>query len=518
MREHTRPPARARTVAHSRRLLAAGALVAAVAAGLHGVLTTPALAAIGEAPVPAANQALPGSFADLVAIVKPAVVNISAVSTIPVAAREMPQLPFAPGSPFERFFREFGGQPGPGPAPGPRPGMPGPGAEARSAGSGFVIDPGGLIVTNHHVVEGAKELTVTFEDGRQLQAEIVGTDDKTDLALLRVDARGPLPHVRFGDSDTSRVGDWVIAVGNPFGLGGSVTAGIISARGRDIRSGPYDDFLQIDAPINRGNSGGPLFDRAGKVIGVNTAIFSPTGGSVGIGFAIPSNMVREVVAELEHDGQVERGWLGVQVQPVTDEVAEGLRIDGTRGALVADVVDDGPAARAGIEPGDVIVAFDGQQIEHVRELPRLVARANAGKKATLELSRGGEMRTVEVAIGRMPGRERVSSAAEATPRAGDTARIGVTLAPLTDDVRARLSLAPGVRGVVVAGVEADGAAARRGIAPGDVILRVGREVVDAPEQVARAIGEAAGSKRESVLLLVRRDDGVRYVAVPLARV
>ncbi len=496
---------------HARRIVVAGTLAVAIAAGLQAVSPTPATAGM-TAQSAATAGALPGSFADLVAAVKPAVVNISALKPVPAMAGPGEQFRFPEGSPLERFFREFN-------LPG-RPGMPGPGTpggpQAQAAGSGFVIDAEGLIVTNHHVVADANEVMVTFDDGRRVEAEVVGFDEKTDVALLRVATEEPLATVELGDSADARVGDWVVAVGNPFGLGGTVTAGIISARGRDIRHGPYDDYLQIDAPINRGNSGGPLFDRAGRVVGVNTAIFSPSGGSVGIGFAIPSNMVQEIVAELRDSGRVERGWLGVQIQPVTEAVAESLGLEEAQGALVADVMAEGPAAAAGLEPGDVIVSFDGKAVEAFRELPRLVAATDPGDEAKLRVIRGGEERTFEVDIASMPGQpERLASAGEkAEPES--TPRLGVRLAPLTDEVRSHLGLEDGA-GVVVAGVEPGSAAASRGLEAGDVILRVGRDEVDAPEQVAEAVREAAEAEHESVLLLVRRDDNVRYVAVPLPK-
>lgn len=486
-----------------KRLVAGGALAIAVGLALQGVTPIrPAGAAI-EAPAAPFAGALPGSFADLVESVKPAVVNIAAITAATPASARLPQLQMPPGSPFEHFFREFQQRQAPG---GPRP-------EGRSVGSGFIIDAAGHIVTNYHVVKGARELAVTLHDGRQLEARIVGFDEKTDLALLAVDTEERLPHVEFGDSDRARVGDWVVAVGNPFGLGGSVSAGIISARGRDIQSGPYDDFLQIDAPINRGSSGGPLFDRSGRLVGVNTAIYSPTGGNVGIGFAIPANLAREVIAELESTGRIERGWLGVQIQPVTEQIAASLALDTARGALVASVMPDSPAAAAGFEPGDVVLDFGGAPVESFRELPRLVASADAGDEVEVRIWRAGRSRTLDVSIGPMPGEERVARAAPAED-AGSTPRIGLMLATLTPQIRQQLGVDTSVDGVVIRDVERGGPAAERGLRPGDLILRVGSRPVHSPGDVIDAVRDAAGAEREAILLLVRRDGSDRYVTLP----
>jgi serine protease Do len=360
---------------------------------------------------------MPESFADLVKAVKPAVVNIATAAHIDEGGHAgVPEFRFPEGSPFDRYFREFFEHRNPG-----RPkGAPVP--NARSMGSGFIIDPAGYVVTNNHVVDKAVEITVTLNDGEQLSARLIGRDVKTDIALLKIDADEPLPHVSFGDSDTAEVGDWVIAVGNPFGLGGSVSAGIISARGRDIRSGPFDDFLQIDAPINRGSSGGPLFDKRGQVIGINTAIFSPSGGNIGIGFAIPSSMAESIVTALREDGHVARGWLGVNIQEITEEIAESLDIDEAEGALIAGVMPGGPAEAAGLRTGDVILEFGGEEVERVKDLPRLVAATKANKTVTVRVLRDGEEKDIRVEVGAMPEDE-VAAANPADPETPDAAKV-----------------------------------------------------------------------------------------------
>ncbi|MCE3004641.1 MAG: trypsin-like peptidase domain-containing protein, partial [Xanthomonadaceae bacterium] len=382
----------------------AGALAAAIGL-LLGASQLPALrgdAAASNAPAtPAPTASFAGAprFADVIERVRPAVVNIATVRELragPGRVR-MEGRAFGPGGRetapddprLRELFRHFFGDQAPGPV-GPR--------HAQAAGSGFVVDPAGWIVTNRHVVADATTITVTLQDGRHFDATVKGEDEKTDLALLKVDVPQPLPAVAFGDAESARIGDWVIAIGNPFGLGGTATAGIISARGRDIRSGPYDDYLQIDAPINQGNSGGPVFDETGRVIGVNTAIFSPNGGNVGIGFAIPADTVRDVVAQLREHGRVERGWLGVEIQAVTDEIAQGLGLDAARGALVAAVEPGSPAAAAGLAPGDVVTAFAGVPVAEVRDLTRAVARAADGERASIEVWRDGARRQLTARI------------------------------------------------------------------------------------------------------------------------
>ena len=480
-----------------RRLAIASAVAAALIATAGISLSLPSTAA--TAPIMGEAQ---GGFADLVERVKPAVVNISTRTRLASDSR----FKFAPGSPMERQFREFFGQQF----------RAEPEREAQGMGSGFVVDPSGYIVTNNHVIDGANTVTVTLHDATQLKAKVVGSDPKTDLALLKVTSDKELTAVSFGDSSRARVGDWVVAVGNPFGLGGSVTAGIISARGRDIQSGPFDDFLQVDAPINRGNSGGPLFDTSGHVIGVNTAIFSPSGGNVGIGFAIPSAIASHVIESLKADGAVARGWMGVSIQALSEELAEGFKLDKPHGALISSVSENSPAARAGFVPGDVILSFNGQSIDTVRELPRVVAESKAGDRVPVVIWRDGKKKTMTLTVGRMPGEEPV---AQATPEedGAEDAKLGVVLSDLDDARRLELGLSEGDSGVLVAQVRPDSPAARRGLRAGDVIVRVGNGAVGTVADAARAVRQAHDNNEKQVLLLVRRDGGERFVAVPFER-
>ena len=499
------------------RKLALAAAVSAVLVGTAWVLAPGADANANAAtnpPQAAAPRALSVQqgavgVADLVERVQPAVVNVSVKGTrAQSTAMQMPQFQFPPGSPFEEFFKRFQNPQG---------------ESERSyqgVGSGFIVDPEGWVVTNNHVIDGADEITITLQDGTQLPAELHGSDPKTDLALLKVETDVALPFVTFGDSDAARVGEQVVAIGNPFGLGGSVSTGIISARGRNINSGPYDDYLQVDAPINRGNSGGPLFNLAGEVIGINTAIFSPSGGNVGIGFAIPSGMAQVVLDDLRADGRVERGWLGVQIQPVTGEIAESLGLpEGTRGALVAEVLDGSPAERAGLQTGDVIIGFGDTVIEEVRDLTRAVASTEADSDVAVKVWRQGEPRDVSVAIGRMPADDALADAGSQSSADEDAdARLGLALAPLNDQTRSRFRVADDVSsGALVVNVKADGPAAREGLRPGDVIVMVGQAKVNGPADVAKEVKQAAGEARKSVLLLVDREGSQRFVAVPLAR-
>jgi serine protease Do len=380
-------------------------------------------------------------------------------------------------------------------------------------GSGFIIDAEGYVVTNNHVVEHASNITVTLIDGTQLDAELVGTDPKTDLAVVKVDSDEPLPYARFGDSDQTRVGDWVIAIGNPFGLGGSATTGIVSARGRDIQSGPFDDFLQIDAPINRGNSGGPLFDMSGQVIGINTAIFSPNGGNVGIGFAIPSELAKSVIDQLRTTGHVERGWLGVTIQQVDEALASGLGFDGDSGALIASVVPGSPADEAGLRPGDVIVGIDGEDVVRLKELTRKVAEVKPDDKVELDVWRNGERQTLEVSVGHSPNEAADTRGARDVE---SKAKLGLSLGELTPEWRQELRLDEDIRGAVIVDVEPGSPAAAKGLGPGDVIVMVGQTQVTDVGQAMAAIDDAKSAGRPSVVLRIVRGSDARFVVVPFA--
>ncbi|MGF1560613.1 MAG: Do family serine endopeptidase [Geminicoccaceae bacterium] len=454
-------------------------------------------------------------FADLVERVSPAVVNIS--TTRSVAADEMPDLPvpqFPPGSPFEEFFRDFFENRRDQQQQLPR--------EASSLGSGFVIDPEGFVVTNNHVVGEADEITVIFNDESSYEAELIGRDPKTDLALLKIERDEPFPHVDWADSDTVRVGNWMVAIGNPFGLGSTVTAGIISARGRDIRAGPYDDFLQVDAAINRGNSGGPSFNIDGQVIGVNTAIFSPSGGNVGIGFAIPSNLARPVIDSLKRFGRVKRGWLGVRIQTVTDDIAESLGLPGSEGALVAAITPDGPADAGGIRQGDVILQFDNKTVDRMRSLPRIVAETEIDKEVDVLIWRDGEEITLQVAVGEFPEDEELaaleSPLEEAPPgTAGEMAidELGLTVVGIDDAARELYELSPDTEGVLIVKVDGNTQAAEEGIQPGDVIIEVGQDPVGSPPEVLAKINEARSENKNSVLIFLDQSGDRRFVALRL---
>jgi serine protease Do len=451
----------------------------------------------------------PNAVADLVDRVGPAVVTVLATHEGGEATEGMPEgFPFGPGSPFEEFFRQFG-------MPTPQfPPQPDGRPDGIGVGSGFVIDEEGYIVTNNHVVNDADEVQIRLWDNREFEAEVVGTDPQTDLALLKVEGAGDLTELPFGDSEAVRVGEDVIAVGNPFGLGGTVTRGIVSAMSRDINAGPYVDFIQTDAAINRGNSGGPLLNMEGEVIGVNSAIYSPTGGSVGVGFAIPSNTVEMVVAELREDGEVERGWLGVTIQNVTPEIAAAIGLDEPHGALVADVAEDSPSDGK-LETGDVIVSFDGERVDSSRELPRLVAAADPESRVEVEVLRQDERRTVEIDLGRLDA-ERLAALEpgdrdEADGLASD--RLGATLAPITPAAREQLGLDEDVEGVVITSLDGSGSAAEAGLRVGDVILQVGGTAVDSPRDVTEALGAA---KSDAVLMQIEREGARIFVGVRLA--
>jgi serine protease Do len=460
----------------------------------------------------------PESFADLAERLLPAVVNISTTQTLEGRDFGGPELPqFPPGSPFEEFFRDFFDRYNQGPDA--------PQRRSTSLGSGFIVNPSGYVVTNYHVIEEADEITVILHDDTNLPAELVGWDDKTDIAVLRVEPESPLPYVEWGNSEEMRVGDWVVAIGNPFGLGGTVTAGIISARARDINAGPYDDFLQTDASINRGNSGGPMFNLDGEVIGINTAIFSPSGGSVGIGFAIPSALARTVATQIIEFGRTRRGWLGVRIQSVTEEIAESLDLDAPRGALVASVTPGGPAEQAGIEAGDVIIRFDDQPVPEMRRLPRLVAETDVDKTVTVTVWRRGSTETLEVTLGELEAAEDAGllvSAPEELPVDPKQTEeqfdaLGLTLSGLTEGLRRDYGIAPNVNGVVITDVAPNSAAAEKGLRPGEVIVEVGQETVRSPDDVEARIREARSSGRRSVLLLVEREGDLRFVALSIAQ-
>jgi serine protease Do len=487
--------------------------------------------AIGAAlvlePLAALARTAPESFADLAAKLLPSVVNISTSQTAAKPPREggegergqqqpqqRPQFP--PGSPFEEFFREFFDR---------QQRRDTPQRRSTSLGSGFIIDASGLVVTNNHVVAEADEIIVTLADDTKLEAKIVGRDAKTDLALLKVQPKAPLPALSFGDSTASRVGDWVIAIGNPFGLGGTVTAGIVSARHRDINSGPYDDFIQTDASINRGNSGGPMFNLNGEVIGVNTAIYSPSGGSIGIGFAIPANLAKPIIEQLQKYGRAKRGWLGVRIQTVTDEIAQGLKLDKSTGALVAGITEKGPAEQAGIQVGDVILKFDGKEVNEMRRLPRVVAETAVGNKVQVEIWRKGKKTTLPVVLGEFPEDEAQVAAAEKSEPApkpdirSQVSALGLKLAPVTNETRERFKLGSISAGVVVTEVEDGSPAAEKDIRPGDVIRKIGPEqsAVTKPSQVVEHVDKARESKMKTILVLVERDGNQRFVAIKVEK-
>ncbi|HUO92930.1 MAG TPA: Do family serine endopeptidase [Rhizomicrobium sp.] len=501
------------------RLLAASSVAALIVVGLGaGVMlphSEPAAAKpqvvhvamnvpTRSAPPRMLENGAPFSFADLVERVSPAVVTVTVEEQLQQSASvDTSQLP----EPFRDFFNQFGqggGQQQP--------------RKAISMGSGFVVDRSGFIVTNNHVVENGKKITVKFPDGREFDARLVGTDKLTDIAVLKIKSERPLPSVEFADDRQVRVGDWVIAVGNPFGLSNTVTAGIVSSIGRDIGNGPYTDFIQIDASINRGNSGGPTFDLQGKVIGMNTMIFSPSGGSVGIGFAIPSSTVREIVSQLEAHGKVSRGWLGVSIQAMTPELAASMGSKETKGAIVASVVPGGPAAKAGLHQGDVVLAVNGKSVEDNRDLTRRVAMLSAGSSATFTINRDGQQRNVTVTIGSRKEDLQVASnsgpqkngGAEATGEA-----LGLGLAAVTPEVRRTFGLEGDVSGVVVTKVDPNSDAADKSIEAGDVIEQVADQAVHTPKDVQARVAAAKSQGRKSVLVLVTGQAGQRFVALKI---
>ena len=467
------------------------ALMLALATGL----------ALALAPAsPSMARAAPDSFADLADMVSPSVVNITTSTTIAAPADGGPIVP--EGSPFEDFFKRFG-----------NPNAPRGPQRSNALGSGFVISEDGYIVTNNHVIEGADEISIEFFSGKTLDAKLIGTDPKTDIALLKVESDAPLPFVNFGDSNVMRVGDWVMAMGNPLGQGFSVSAGIVSARNREL-SGTYDDFIQTDAAINRGNSGGPLFNMDGQVIGVNTAILSPNGGSIGIGFSMASNVVAKVVQQLKDFGETRRGWLGVRIQDVTPDVAEAMGLKDPKGALVTDV-PDGPAKDGGVLSGDVIVGFEGTAISDTRDLVRRVADADVGKAVRLEVLREGKTQTLLVTLGRREEAEATETAAAGedpvTPESKDV--LGMTLGVLGADQLSDLNLPQGTEGLVVTGLDETGEAYDKGVRAGDVITEAGQQKVASIADLEARISEAKDAGRKSLLLLIRRGADPRFVAL-----
>ena len=492
------------------------ALSSAAAIGLlSGISAVPSSHA--ETPTPLTSTPWVG-YADLIEQIMPSVVTVTTKANRdedPTAERALPPHDFGGMDEeemrrfMERFFGERGmpGRQGPG---GPMPHGEGP---IAGAGSGFIIDESGLIVTNNHVIQGADEVTVTLNDSRELVANVIGADPDTDLALLRIEADGPLPVASFANSDSVRVGDAVIAIGNPFGLGGTVTSGIVSAKAREIGAGRYDDFLQIDAPINRGNSGGPTFNLEGEVIGVNTAIHSPTGGNVGIGFAIPANLTLKIVSDLEDDGLVERGWLGVHIQAVDDDLAEGLGLEEASGALIAKIAEDGPAAAFGIEPGDVIVKFDGEAIDTLRDLTRAVADTDPGAAADVVVWRDGEEKTLSVEIAQMPTEQTLAAAGSGGDLEDAAPKLGMALARLDDEVRSEMDLPENTDGAVVTDVLPGSPAAQKGLRQGDVIIEADSQTVTEPKTVTEAVKAAAERGEKAILLLIKRGDQDRFVAV-----
>ncbi|WP_424811836.1 DegQ family serine endoprotease [Roseococcus sp. YIM B11640] len=488
-------------------------------------------AAAPAAPLPVPLPGAPESFAPLVRRLLPAVVNISTTQNVAPRpgrpdAPETPQVP--PGSPFEEFFRDFFNRNRP---PG-APGMPGPGQgeaqpnrpaprRAQSLGSGFIIDASGIVITNNHVIDGADEISVILQDNTSLRATLLGTDPRTDLAVLRVQHTAPLPAVPWGDSDNLLVGDWVLAIGNPFGLGGTVTAGIVSARGRDIRQGPFDDFIQTDAAINRGNSGGPLFNMRGEVVGINTAIYSPTGGSIGIGFSIPSSLARGIAMQLADGGRVRRGWLGVNIQQVTDEIAESLGMrGGARGALVARAQEGAPAAAAGIRNGDVVLRFNNQEVREMRTLPRIVAETAVGSQVPVVVWRDGREETLTVTLGELPNEPQQAAATPNQAPRGDRpvelSGLGLKVMAITPELRERFRLRAEARGVVVTEVTPDTPGAEREIRPGDIILEVQQERVGTPQEVTERIERLRRQGRATALFLIESQQGQRFVPLRLA--
>ncbi|MBI1216170.1 MAG: Do family serine endopeptidase [Alphaproteobacteria bacterium] len=492
----------------SRAIGLTGGIAGAVCAGFMMIAT------------PASAAPPPAGFEDLASRLLPTVVNISTTTKIAAAdAQQMPEMPeLPPGSPFEQFFKDFYDQ--------YKNHKPQHDEKVSALGSGFVIDAkNGYIVTNNHVIKDADEIKVILHDNTTLEAKLVGTDEKTDVAVLKVKPSSELVAAKWGDSDNARVGSWVIAIGNPFGLGGTVTAGIVSARQRDINEGPYDDFIQTDASINRGNSGGPMFNTQGEVVGVNTAIFSPSGGSVGIGFAIPSNIVKNVVGQLIKYGKTKRGWLGVRIQQVTPEIADSLGLGKARGAMISSVTPKGPAEAAGLKSGDVILTFNGRDIEEMHQLPRIVAGAEVGKPSTLTVWRDGAKKDFTVTLGQLETAEAKGLLKDNAPTdegapAQDATKVddlGLSLSVLDGAARKAYDVPASVKGVVVTDVTDDGPAAEKGVREGDVIVEVDQKEVATPKDVQDKVDAAKKAGRSSILLFLAHKDDTRFVALKLKK-
>lgn len=514
-------PNKPRSVLSARKIALMATVAIGIGAGAYGIspkvqdalFVAPAHAQVDKQ----ARQApAPAGFADVVEHVKPAVISVRVTiggddndRNARNSNNDDDASPFTPGSPMERFFRRFGAPDGLPPGMRQQPRRP-----SGGQGSGFFISADGYAVTNNHVVDKANKVEVVTDSGQTYPAKVVGTDPRTDLALIKVDGRSDFPFAKLSEGNP-RIGDWVLAVGNPFGLGGTVTAGIVSARGRDIGASAYDDFIQIDAPVNRGNSGGPTFNTTGEVIGVNTAIFSPSGGNVGIAFAIPASTVQSVVTQLREKGSVSRGWIGVQIQQMTPEIAESIGMKGTDGALVAEPQADGPAVKAGIEAGDVIVKVNDQPVKSARELSRTIGAMPPGAAVKLGVIRKGQERTINLTLGQLPNTQEANAAPSGKDRGNNESqmesRLGLTLAPSSSVAGA------GKNGVVVTNVNPTGAAAERGVREGDVILDVAGKAVNNPAEVREALNGARSDGKNSVLMRVRSGENSRFVAMPVGR-